>query len=144
MAGSWPPHLPVAQVRLARPTDRLEEIVRFYRDRLGLPLIGSFEGHEGYDGVMIGLPGASHHLEFTRHESGSHCPAPSRDNLLVLYLPDEAAWTAAVARLREAGHEPVEPENPYWAERGATFEDPDGWRVVLMRSAGIRPAPEGE
>jgi hypothetical protein len=26
----------------------------------------------------------------------------------------------------------VAPENPYWNGRGPTFEDPDGWRVVLV------------
>ena len=28
--------VPVTQVRIARPTDRLAEVVRFYRDALGL------------------------------------------------------------------------------------------------------------
>jgi YycE-like protein len=36
---------------------------------------------------------------------------------------------AVVARL---GVEPVPPANPYWAEHGLTFEDPDGFRVVLV------------
>jgi hypothetical protein len=43
-------------------------------------------------------------------------------------------------RLHRHGYEPVEPENPYWAEKGLTFEDPDGWRVVLMHAAGIYDA----
>src|SRR5215218_2541432 len=34
---------PVTQVRIARPTDRLEEVMRFYRDALGLEQIASFE-----------------------------------------------------------------------------------------------------
>jgi hypothetical protein len=25
----------------------------------------------------------------------------------------------------------IEPENPYWNGKSQTFEDPDGWRVVL-------------
>ena len=33
---SWPPELPVLRVRWARPTDRLDEVVAFYRDGLGL------------------------------------------------------------------------------------------------------------
>ena len=65
--GGWPEGLPVVQVRIARPTDRLAEVVRFYRDALGLPQVGSFEGHAGYDGVMLGLPGRDYHLEFTSH-----------------------------------------------------------------------------
>ena len=137
MADEWPEDFSVAQVRVARPTDRLEEVVRFYREGLGLRVLGSFEGHAGYDGVMLGLPGARFHLEFTRHAAGSPCPAPTRDNLLVLYVEDRAAVLRGVERLRALGCEPVEPENPYWAEKGFTFEDPDGWRVVLMNTAGI-------
>lgn len=136
-AAAWPAHLPVVQVRVARPTDRLEEVVEFYRDALGLAVVGGFEGHAGYDGVMLGLPGRDYHLEFTRHEGGSPCPAPTRDNLLVLYVADAGAHRLMVERLKARGHLPVEPENPYWAERGVTFEDPDGWRVVLMNTAGI-------
>lgn len=33
---TWPAALPARQVRIARPTDRLDEVVRFYRDGLGL------------------------------------------------------------------------------------------------------------
>ena len=138
MADEWPEDFAVAQVRVARPTDRLEEVVHFYRDGLGLRVLGSFEGHAGYDGVMLGLPGAGYHLEFTRHAAGSPCPAPTKDNLLVLYTEDRAAVLRKVERLRAIGREPVEPENPYWAAQGFTFEDPDGWRVVLMNTAGIK------
>ena len=128
---------PVTQVRIARPTDHLTEVVRFYRDVLGLEQISSFEGHAGYDGVMLALPGRRDHLEFTHHESGSPCPTPTKDNLIVFYVEDDAAFRELAARLQRHGHEPVEPENPYWAEKGLTFEDPDGWRVVLMHTAGI-------
>ncbi|WP_373044313.1 VOC family protein [Vulgatibacter sp.] len=127
----------LAQIRVARPTDRLEEVVAFYRDGLGLQEIGRFTGHEGYDGVMLGLPGRTYHLEFTQHEGGSPGPAPSRDNLLVFYVPDEGGFDRLVERLRSRGHEPVEPENPYWKDKSLTFEDPDGWRLVICRTAGI-------
>jgi catechol 2,3-dioxygenase-like lactoylglutathione lyase family enzyme len=127
----------VDQVRIARPTDRLAEVVSFYRDALGLEQIASFEGHAGYEGVMLALPGRRDHLEFTHHQSGSPCPAPTKDNLLVFYVADEGAIRQMAARLERHGHEEVEPENPYWAEGGLTFEDPDGWRVVLMHAAGI-------
>jgi catechol 2,3-dioxygenase-like lactoylglutathione lyase family enzyme len=128
---------PVTQVRIARPTDRLAEVVSFYSDALGLEQIASFEGHAGYDGVMLALPGRRDHLEFTHHESGSPCPAPTKDNLLVFYVDDEGSFREMAARLRRHGHESLEPENPYWAEKGLTFEDPDGWRVVLMQAAGV-------
>lgn len=137
MPKSWPQHFPVVQVRVARPTDKLAEVVRFYNEGLGLVVIDGFEGHDGYDGVMLGLPGREYHLEFTQHEHGSPCPAPSKDNLLVFYMPDKAALEAVVERLRTFGHSPVAPDNPYWAPRGVTFEDPDGWRIVLQNTAGI-------
>lgn len=31
------------------------------------------------------------------------------------------------------GYDEVEPENPYWKDKGITIEDPDGWRIVLMK-----------
>jgi catechol 2,3-dioxygenase-like lactoylglutathione lyase family enzyme len=134
---SWPRHLRVSQVRIARPTDRLDEVVAFYRDGIGLAELASFRGHAGYDGVMLGLPGAEYHLEFTRREQGSPGAAPSRDNVLVLYLPEPGAVEAVAARLKGIGHTAVQPENPYWAAIGITFEDPDSWRVVLVRAAGF-------
>ncbi len=136
-ANQWPAEFPVVQVRIARPTDRLAEVVHFYRDALGLEVIGSFQNHAGYDGVMLGLPGHQYHLEFTQHAEGSPCPAPSKDNLLVFYIEDRTALLQVVERLRAHGHEPVEPENPYWKTKGFTFADPDGWRVVLMNTGGI-------
>jgi hypothetical protein len=71
-------------LRVARPTDRLVEVVRFYQDGLGLERLDSFEDHEGFDGVMLGLPGAPYHLEFTRQHGHRAGRAPSADNLLVL------------------------------------------------------------
>jgi catechol 2,3-dioxygenase-like lactoylglutathione lyase family enzyme len=116
------------QVRVARHTERLDELVAFYRDGLGLPEIGGFRGHDGYDGVFLSLPGTGAHLELTA--GGGHgAPAPHPESLLVLYLGDEAAVQAVAARL---GAEPVSPANPYWAEHGLTFEDPDGFGVVLV------------
>lgn len=127
------------QVRIARPTYQLENVVEFYAEGLGLPVLGSFEDHAGYDGVMLGMPGHTYHLEFTSLQNGSPCPAPSPDNLLVLYIPDKEAINAIENRLKSMGHLPVVPENPYWQAKGLTFEDPDGWRVVLMNTAGISP-----
>ncbi|MEH7281737.1 VOC family protein, partial [Bacillus toyonensis] len=45
------------QFRIARPTDKFEEVISFYETGLGLKRIGEFHNHEGYDGVMFGLPG---------------------------------------------------------------------------------------
>lgn len=139
MNREWPESLPVAQVRVARPTRSLRELKRFYCEGIGLALINSFEGHAGYSGIMLGLPGNEYHLEFTEHEAAQgadHAP-PGADNLLVLYIPERAAIERIVARLAAMGYAAVAPENPYWSERGTTIADPDGWRVVLMNTTGI-------
>jgi len=135
--GSWP----ATQIRVARPTDKLEEVVRFYREGVGMREIGSFQGHAGYDGVMLGMPDASVHLEFTRHIEGSSGVAPSRDHLLVLYIPDGAARMRIARRLLLMGYPEVEPENPYWKGKSITIADPEGYRVVLFAGEfGGRPA----
>ncbi|MDQ3292075.1 MAG: VOC family protein [Bacteroidota bacterium] len=121
-----------AQVRIARPTDQLPKVIQFYTEGLGLEKLSSFTNHAGYDGVMLGLPDKQYHLEFTQHVGGSPCPAPTKDNLLIFYIPDQAVLDAAVTRLQNLGYYPVSPENPYWNGKGLTFEDPDGWRVVLF------------
>ncbi|MGZ8845636.1 MAG: VOC family protein [Pyrinomonadaceae bacterium] len=122
-------------LRVARPTDQLEDVVRFYTAGLGLTVLGSFEDHEGFDGVIIGVAGASYHLEFTRKRGHKVGRAPTEDNLLVFYLPDKEDWQAALDRMKAAGYEPVSAFNPYWDRAGRTYEDPDGYRVVLYKGA---------
>jgi hypothetical protein len=58
--------LGLAPLRVARPTGDLEAAARFYHDGLGLDVPYELEGHEGFDGVMLGREGAGYHLEFTR------------------------------------------------------------------------------
>ena len=124
-----------SQFRVARPTDLLAEVVRFYRDGLGFEVLGQFEDHDDFDGVMLGHRGQPYHLEFTCQRGHPAGRAPTQDHLLVFYLPDAEAWRNAIARLQACGHEPVASFNPYWDRRGKTFEDPDGYRVVLQNTA---------
>ncbi len=132
-----PPHL-----RIARATDHLDETVRFYRDGLGFTPLGEFHDHEGFDGVMLGFPGAGYHLELTRERGAAAGRAPGPENLLVFYLPEPEAYAAAVARMERAGYSPVRSHNPYWDRGGTTYEDPDGYRVVLFRGSwASAPAP---
>jgi len=122
-------------LRVARPTDQLDAVVRFYTVGLGLIPLASFEDHDGFDGVMLGIPGASHHLEFTRKKGHLAGCAPTADNLLVFYLPDAEQWREAIDRMIAAGYESVSSFNPYWDRAGRTFEDPDGYRVVLQNAS---------
>jgi len=52
-------------LRVARPTDNLVAVVKFYRDGLGFEVLYEFKDHDGFDGVMLGGKGAAYHLEFT-------------------------------------------------------------------------------
>jgi catechol 2,3-dioxygenase-like lactoylglutathione lyase family enzyme len=122
-------------MRVARPTDQLDKVVRFYSQGLGLTVLDSFQDHDGFDGVMLGSPGAAYHLEFTHKHGHSAGRAPTQDNLLVFYLPDMERWQEAIERMQAAGYEPVTSFNPYWDRVGRTFADPDGYRVVLQRAS---------
>lgn len=124
-----------AHLRVARPTDQLDQVVRFYRDGLGLVVLGSFTDHAGFDGVMLGHPSEPYHLEFTHQRAHQAGRAPTQDNLLVFYLPEREQWLQAIERMVGQGYEPVTSYNPYWDRQGRTFEDPDGYRVVLQNAA---------
>ena len=124
-------------LRVARPTNDINALLPFYQQGLGFEIVGSFQNHEGFDGVMLGHPGWSYHLEFTRQHAHSTGHAPTQENLLIFYIPDLDSWKIAVQRMRDCGFEPVPAFNPYWDMRGKTFEDPDGYRVVLQNAEWI-------
>ena len=121
-------------LRVARPTDNLPALLRFYGEGLGLEQLAAFRIHNGFDGVMLGHSQAPYHLEFTHQPGHAVGRALTADNLLVLYLPDAAHWQAAVQRMEAAGFAAVPAHNPYWDHLGRTFEDPDGYRVVLQQA----------
>ena len=122
-------------IRIASPSHDLDRLKRFYVDGLGLEVIASFTGHDGFDGIMFGAPGAPYHFEFTKKHGEAAPLASHPERLIVIYLPDTNEWNAAVARMKKAGFDPVVSENPYWDRAGRTFEDPDGGRVVLQNAA---------
>ena len=117
-----------------------------YRRGLGLSIIGSFEDHAGFDGVMLGVPGGGYHFELTRCRNHPVAPTPTAEDLVVLYIPGAAEWQTACERMAAARFAQVASFNPYWDARGRTYEDPDGYRIVLQRaewdptSSGAAPA----
>jgi catechol 2,3-dioxygenase-like lactoylglutathione lyase family enzyme len=119
------------ELRVARHTDRLDEMVAFYRDMVGLPEIGRFIDHDGYAGVFLDLPGTGAHLEFT--SGGRHsAPDPHPESLLVLYLESQQELDAIASRLRSSE---TEPANPYWQRTARAFLDPDGYQLLLTLRA---------
>ncbi len=81
---------------------------------------------------MLGHRDRSYHLEFTHHHGVIAGKAPTSDNLLVFYIADTAQWEETCKRMEEAGFVLVPSYNPYWDTAGKTFEDVDGYRVVLQ------------
>jgi hypothetical protein len=141
----WSNPLFKAHLRIARPTPSIHALLPFYIDGLGFTLLSSFQDHCGFDGAIIGHPSLPYHLEFTTQHGHEHeGRAPTRDNLLVFYLPDKEQWKAAVMRMEGLGFEKVKSENPWWeggketggngpdGTEGRTYEDADSWRVVLF------------
>lgn len=109
-----------------------------YCQGLGLEVIGRFENHDGFDGVMLGRAGASYHLEFTSHRTAPVVPSPTAEDLLVLYVPEQDEWTHMCNSMVSAGFKATSPHNPYWGIRGRTFVDGDGYRTVVERAAWVR------
>jgi hypothetical protein len=112
-------------------------VVQFYCDGLGYSVLARFEQHAGFDGVILGHPHAPYHLEFTVEHGIMAACAPSADHLLVFYLPHLSDYTAALDRMTALGCEAVLSHNPYWDQNGVTFEDADGYRVVLTQRTWI-------
>lgn len=118
--------------RSARHTNNLAPLVAFYRDALGLEVLGKFDSHDGYDGVFLGIPGADWHLEFTvSDEAVKH--KPDEDDLLVFYPASAEEYERIIRRFSENNIPALEPKNPYWKANGITYADPDGYRIVIVK-----------
>jgi catechol 2,3-dioxygenase-like lactoylglutathione lyase family enzyme len=118
------------QARVARPTRHLERVCAFYHDAVGLPVLSSFADHDGYSGVIVGVPDATRQLELVFHAGVE--PSPTAEDQLVLYLGSADAVAQRAAAIEAAGHEPRSPANPYWTREGAVaFVDPDGYWLIL-------------
>jgi catechol 2,3-dioxygenase-like lactoylglutathione lyase family enzyme len=119
-------------IRIARPVSNLQRIADMYCRGLGLRVVGGFENHAGFDGVMLGLEGSDYHFEFTHCRSHPVLPTPTAEDLVVFYVPAAEQWQAACARMLAAGFKQVAPFNPYWDASGRTYADEDGYRIVLQ------------
>jgi catechol 2,3-dioxygenase-like lactoylglutathione lyase family enzyme len=125
----WPRELAsIGAIRFARRSHNFDETVRFYRELVGLPLFETFEASYGSKGAIFGLPSFNLTMEIVEVVDRA---AVDHQEQLCLYFPDRQAQQAAIARLQQAGAEPVE-QHPYWEATGAvTYRDPDGREVVF-------------
>jgi catechol 2,3-dioxygenase-like lactoylglutathione lyase family enzyme len=93
----------VPKLRVARPTNDIAALRKFYVEALGMSELYTFAQHDGFDGLMVGHPQAPYHLEFTSEVGHVAERAPSPEHLLVFYYPELAAWEAAIVQLLPAG-----------------------------------------
>lgn len=85
----------ISHFRLARPVSDLVRTDAMYRAGLGLIRLGYFKDHEGFDGIMLGMPGGDYHFEFTYCRFHPVIPAPTPEDLLVfLYSGPESMGAA--------------------------------------------------
>lgn len=122
-------------MRVVRPTDNLAAIVEMYVGGLGFTVFARFTDHEGFDGAILGHPEQPYHFAFTSQRGHRVGTAPTKDHLLVFYVPAEDEWEQAGKQILAAGFRAVPSSNPYWDRQGRTFEDVDGYRVVLQNAA---------
>src|SRR4051794_32761852 len=138
---AWPAHLRPGAVRFARSSLRYDDTVAFYRNIVGLPVVGEFADSFGEDGTIFGLPDTRVQLEIVRGRG--ELPAIDPLDMLVLYFSGTEAVAAATAPLRAAGV-PLDPApHSYWVDRGGVVHlDPDGRRVVFASWVyGEEPEP---
>lgn len=127
----WPEHLRPGALRWVRASVRYDETIAFYRDLVGLPIVGEFHDSFDEDGTIVGLPDTGVQMEIVRVHDTSEMSV-GRFDQIVLYLANAAAVETATARLRAEGHAPIDDPHPYWvANKAVIYLDPDGRGVVF-------------
>lgn len=121
------------KLRIARHTTNLKSLILFYTTFLNLEVLGSFKDHDGYDGVFLGIPSENWHLEFTVSEDLPDHHA-DEDDLMVFYIDSIANYETILKKFKDNGHKEEAAKNPYWNSNGVTFNDPDGYRVVISKN----------
>jgi Glyoxalase/Bleomycin resistance protein/Dioxygenase superfamily len=116
--------------RFARHTNNLKKVKFFYIHILGFEVLGSFENHNGYDGVFIGKSNLDWHLEFTKSNQTANFNFGEED-YLVFYPENESEYNSLLERISENKIEFIESKNHYWNENGKIIFDPDGFGIII-------------
>lgn len=117
-------------LRVARHTEQLEEMARFYTEVLGLEVLGNFQNHAGYGGIMLGHKNRGWHLEFTQSDRSARHNSDA-DDLLVFYPTTLDEYHKILERIQRHKIKQITPENPYWIDNGIVIADPDRFKIVL-------------
>jgi len=111
----------------------MNRIERFYTEVLGLDKLGSFEKHDGYDGIFLGKEGFGWHLEFTTSmvEPDHYF---DEDDILIFYPPSRDSFNVLLQNIHRHQVEILTAKNPYWNANGVLISDPDGCHVIISDS----------
>jgi len=118
--------------RYARHTNQLESLINFYTQILNFDILGSFQDHDGYDGVFLGKNGEKWHLEFTQ-SSEEPKSVFDEDDILVFYPESTEEFEKITENLKTFNVPLIEPKNPYWKENGICFEDSDYFKIIVSK-----------
>lgn len=116
--------------RYARHTNDLQKIERFYTQTVGLEKLGGFLNHDTYDGIFLGLPSQSWHLEFTASNEKSSSTF-DEDDALVFDVNSRLELSEIRNRILKNAVEIETPKNPYWRKNGLMISDPDGFKIIF-------------
>ncbi len=117
-------------LRIARHTNKIEELKIFYTELMGLEILGEFHNHDGYDGVFVGKENLNWHLEFTTSSEKAK-PRIDDDDLIVFYPESESEYQNIIERIKAKQIKIVNAKNPYWNQNGILIKDPDGFGVII-------------
>ncbi|AXG73493.1 VOC family protein [Flavobacterium arcticum] len=116
--------------RVARHTNNLDKIIAFYTNILDLEILGSFNNHDNYDGVFIGLKDMSWHLEFTKSDEIVNHKF-NDDDILVFYPETDISYSMIIENINIYQIKKLNPKNPYWNLNGILIQDPDGFNIII-------------
>jgi catechol 2,3-dioxygenase-like lactoylglutathione lyase family enzyme len=100
-----------------------EEIVAFYRDKLGIPCL--FEGYGGLDGAQVGFPDSHAHLTVWDSTKWG-----DQGELAFVFRCD--SLDATYAELKSKGVEADPPYTASWGGRELLVRDPLGNKIWLL------------
>ncbi len=116
--------------RAARHTSDLSAMQHFYTEVLGLEVLGTFNDHDGYDGLFLGHEDADWHLEFTSNGTAIE-HSFNDDDILVFYPRSAVEYTTILNNIDRMQVPKHIPRNPYWKANGILIKDPDGYNIIV-------------
>jgi catechol 2,3-dioxygenase-like lactoylglutathione lyase family enzyme len=116
-------------LRVVLNVSQFDEVVTFYRDLLGLPLVGDWERGPGDRGALLQAAEGGV-MEIVGHEPSFITPRYA-DVALAIQLEDRQSVDALHERLLSAGASVSDPVERSWGHYSITLQDPVAVEVVL-------------